>query len=552
MKKISRRSFLIASAALGLSGALAACGNAADSAAGSAAGSASAASAGAASASSYVQSKQADSVVVANGDPSNFQPVKMTGNAKNPLCLVYEALCDSPFGGDVYGVLAKKWDWDGDNLVVQLYDTITDSAGNKITANDVVFDYTWCYENGYTGSKFGQFCDSVTASDDHTVVFHFMEGKKDVYKGEFQILTGQYIFSQAAFESGSDQMATTPIGTGPYRLTSYTASANAVLEARDDYWQTDASAIGPQHVANVKKITFNFITDSSQIVNALLTGSIDYAQDVPVEAVAQFQSNASYQVDSSYLGKVIGMYPNCLTGCLLNDENIRLAIFYAMDNNAIVSVMGGTDYARPLSCYAVPGMKLYDTAWDTAKNCNTVCDLDLAKEYLAKSGYNGETLKIKCASGTYADAYEGVYMVLFSALESLGIQYDFEQMSDDRLSDLYKTVNSDWDLLILATGGDGSTIDYVRNSMNNDSYEGGVGNYYDDELNALFTKMFCNSGATQENVDALYAYIVEHGYAYGCVDPTLYSVYRNSVIKNAVGGVNYRNLIMPNTFVYAV
>lgn len=71
------------------------------------------------------------------------------------LAYTYENLAYLDVDGQYYGILAKSWEKDEaksspTNAVwnVEIYDYITDSDGNKITADDVVFSFNECLENG--------------------------------------------------------------------------------------------------------------------------------------------------------------------------------------------------------------------------------------------------------------------------------------------------------------------------------------------------------------------------------------------------------------------
>ena len=71
------------------------------------------------------------------------------------LAYTYENLIYMGGDGEYYGILAKNWakneaESTPTNVVwdIELYDYIKDTAGNNITADDVVFSFNECLENG--------------------------------------------------------------------------------------------------------------------------------------------------------------------------------------------------------------------------------------------------------------------------------------------------------------------------------------------------------------------------------------------------------------------
>lgn len=495
----------------------------------------------------------AASVNIANGDPTSFTPIRQTGNGKNPLNEIYESLMDQEgFGDKTYGDLAKDWSWNGNDLVVNLYDNITDSAGNRITASDVIFSYQTSWDNGIQKSCYLTFCTGADAVGDTQVAFHFKPEFKDTYNSEFTLLTGQYIFSRKSWEASADQMATKPVGTGPYNVKEFVPGAYAVLERRADYWQTDASLVGPQHEANVQTITYKFISDNAQLITALKTGEIDYLDNVSSDNLPAFQNNPAYTVTNSFTHNLFGMLPNCLSTRPMSDINLRAAIFNAINVDDVISAVGGTDFARKLYTYGVPGASLYNPAWETADNYYTkkTANLDVAKDFLSKSGYKGETLKIVYNAGQFTSYFEPMCLIIGNACDQLGIKYSINSLTDDLFHEMQNAAEKgDWDIMVMNNGSDGTFMKFVQNDFNTNAFKGGIGNYNDSDLDKMFAALYSNSGATQENMDAFIKYITDKYYAYGFIEPVTYTVFKTDLIKSA-DVRTYRSWVIPGSWQY--
>lgn len=494
-------------------------------------------------------------VTIISGDPASFMPLNQTGGGKNALSEVYEALVDMDgFGGEIYGNLAKEWWWDGADLHVEIYDYIYDSQGNHITADDVVFSYKESCDQGYTKSNFTIYCDSnAEALSDTEVVFHFLPDQTDVFLAEFTLLSGQYIFSEEAYKASEDGMSTTPVGTGPYVVTEFVPGAYCTLEKNADYWQTDASLVGPQHVANVDKMTYKFITDESQQVTALLTNEADFLDGISAEAKTQFDNAEGWGISESYSHNCLGLTPNCLEGLPLSDMNLRAAIFWAVDVEDIIAAAGGSEFARRVSCWGVPDTDLYNAEWDTWDNYETKssADMEKAQEFMSKANYNGEKLRIIYnVDGGYANFIEPMALMVGAACDSLGINYELENLADDVFATTWQSENSsDWDIMIWSQGCDGDLLKFYRNNFNTEVYKGGAGHYYDETLDQLVKNANSASGATQENMDALIKHVVDNYYAYGFLEPVAFSAYNTDIIETPEPRT-YRAWVIPGSWTY--
>ena len=491
----------------------------------------------------------AESVALANGDPISFTPLKQTGsNGKNVLYEVFETLVDQDgVGGDVYGCMAKDWYMDGNDLYVEIYDYIYDSEGNHITADDVVFSYDYSWDNGYTTSLYKTYTDGVEKVDDYKVVFHWKEEKLDAYFGIESVLLGQFIFSQAAFEESPDEMATDPVGTGPYILNEFVPGSHAVLEARENYWQTDESLVGPQHRQNVKNITYKFISDSAQISNALKVGAVDFADAVDEASIGNFQNSDDWTIVSGYDNKLLCAFFNCLEGTPLADSNLRAALCYAINSDDILAALGGEEYARKVYEYSVPDVLYYNADCENWDSYYNVADLDLAQEYLSKSDYAGDTLQLYYNAAEFGAYAEACSLCIGAACEQLGIPYEIHPVN--QIEDIISTTNGDWNIVVMTIGGDGAAVDYMRNNFNSTRYEGLLGNYYDDDLEALYAKTYSASGATEENVSEFNKYLIDHYYVYGLAQCISNSVMKSGIITDCAVRTR-RNYTLPGSWEY--
>ena len=488
-------------------------------------------------------------VNVASGDPGSFFPLKPNGGGKCSLNEVYEPLFDQDGpAGDLYGVIGKNYYWDGGDLYAELYNNVYDWEGNHYTAHDVVWYYKTQVAEGYNSQKFPDNFDDVEVVDDYKVVFHAKPDKVDVFQADNNLFRGACLVTQKAYEASADNMAANPVSTGRYKVTSYTPGLSATLErvSDDQYWQKDMTLVGPQHQANAQTINYYFITEAAQIVNALKTGQIDYAEGISETAAADFGSDPDYTVYRFYSNRMFQTYFNCLEGTPLHDINLRAAICYALNSDDILAVVGGETFARKCHEFCIPDVQFYNSDCETWDSYYNVCDLELAKEYLAKSNYKGETLKIFYFTGEHAEMEEGIALCIGATLDQLGIAYEITPTTD--ADNLNVPANGDWDISCLTVGANGNVMPLLH-KLYTATYEGGYNNHYDEKLVALYDKLNSRVNISAEANAELQKYLIENFYVYGTLEGISIDCWRNSVVANATTKT-FRTWMIPGAWVY--
>ena len=472
-------------------------------------------------------------VVALSQDPTDLEPIQMTSTSKPYFYWsVYECLFDFE-DGDYVPALAESYTIVDDlHYDVTIRDCIYDSDGNHITADDVVYSYEWMISTGETSQM--EAYESIEKVDDYTVRFTWAEGTDAtgvaVLEGPFCRVA---IFSQTAFEEHN--FATDPVATGPYIITEFTSGSKLILEARDDYWASDEilATMTRTHQANVQTIEYDIITEAAQQVIALQTGSIDFAIGVSDENISDFQEGGSYSENYNAFAIQSNLYyrleTNLSEDSLLSDENLRLAIFYALDNEAIATAVGALE---PAYAVASDWYSDYCYEWEEMETYINTYDVELAKEYLEKSDYNGETL-ILC--GNNSDQIKNIMVFIQALLTNIGINVEVEATESSITIEKRHSTDT-WDMSVISTGG--STIIGSYNSyLNNKKSDNGLTSQFleDDTLQEMYELCKTIDGHTDENMTALYEYCLENAYIY-----TIGSITSNTVYSTDIAEIYYR------------
>jgi len=467
-------------------------------------------------------------------DPANLNPTNGNGNPKTLFYhAVYEALFDYDDDNNLVPSIGKAINIvDSLHYQVEIYDCVYDSNGNHITADDVVYSVNWLVASGEC-PKYEVF-DSIKAVDEFTVEWTWKFEPTSWDELEFP-LTRSWIFSESEMEKGN--FATAPVATGAYKVTSYVPGSSVVLEANDDYWLLKNPEIMDTHLdihrANVQTVEFLVIAEAAQAQIALEQGTVDYCEYVQTMAMGEFEEGGpfadKYTAEELVQGDYIFMHANCWEGKPTADVNLRKAIWYALDSNAICVAMGG-NYA-PMDTIGNSAYPDWDDSMAKESYMNTQ-DVDLAKDYLSKSSYKGEELSLLCES---IESSQNAAVMIQSQLDQIGIKVKINALANS----LVRTTEADqngWDLSIASIGGPSLVGSYNR-LIGNGTYEIDGKKYSisfvsDDHMQELYETAKADATHDTPHIQELIDYVIEeNAFFYALAQPSTAQVCSRVVEK---------------------
>ncbi|MEU8223310.1 ABC transporter substrate-binding protein [Kribbella sp. NPDC048915] len=143
------------------------------------------------------------------------------------------------------------------------------------------------------------------------------------------------ISSPTALEKyGPTGFGNNPVGTGPFSFESYQAGSRLSLVKNPKYtWGPKALGEGP---AKLDKLVFRIVTDDSGRYNALQSGQLQIAMNLPPNNISAAAKSGKYeQLLVPSIGTPLGM-PINVTKPPTDDPLVRQAIMYAVDQDALV------------------------------------------------------------------------------------------------------------------------------------------------------------------------------------------------------------------------
>jgi peptide/nickel transport system substrate-binding protein len=173
------------------------------------------------------------------------------------------------------------------------------------------------------------------------------------------------------------------IGTGAYKLKSFTPGQQSVSVRNPNYWRT-----GEPYFDQVTIIDFN---DSTAQVNALLGGQIDAMTDLPASQVKILQARNLHAL----ISKTGGWLPLCMAIDIppFDDVRVRQAMRLIVDRPLIIE--------QVLSGYGFTGNDLYspfDPGYDHALPQRTQ-DISEAKSLLKSAGHSKLAIDLHTTNG---------------------------------------------------------------------------------------------------------------------------------------------------------
>lgn len=478
----------------------------------------------------------------------SLDPFTVSAQGKNYIfSSLYQTLYTrSGFGGDLEPALAKSYEQiDEYTYHITLYDYIYDTAGNHITAEDVAWVYTYAKELGNVTRI--SYVDSCTAIDDYTVELVL----NTTQAGGFETLISNsvYIVSKKAYEESADKMLTDPVGTTAYVVDNFVSGSSVTMKKADSFWQEDEALVPEVYRANADKLVFETITETSQASIALETGSVSVVADIDSKEVGRFMEGGA-SADGFKVHETLGtlnyiMLFNCADNSVFADQNLRQAVCYAIDTQALVD--GGLEgRGTVMKSFGGSFFPDYGESWDSEDYYDY--NPDKAKELLEKAGYGQNELTVRLMIQN-TSVYQNAAQLMQAYLAQVGINVEILEY-DNALFQTYKLAESgEYDMLIDCRG----SADFITSTwctvFDRRNYASGTtqNGVLDDELQSLLETASDVYGHSDESVDAFHQYLKEQAYGIGLFNINGYTVTVDSISEIVVDPKNY---VVPGAFTY--
>ncbi|MDR7331456.1 ABC transporter substrate-binding protein [Roseateles asaccharophilus] len=350
----------------------------------------------------------------AQNDIQTLDPHSQNHSATTTISgYIYESLTRYTEKFDVEPALATKWTFVSPSQVrFELRKGVKFHDGTPFTADDVVFSLQRIKHPASNTIIYASGIKEVKKIDSHTVDF-ILDGPSPVL---LRNLTYVRIMSKAwavknkvenpqDFKAKEDTFASrNAMGTGPYRLTSWTPDQRIVMAANKDWWDKPKG--------NISEVIYLPIKSDATRVAALLSGDVDLLTDLPPQDVAKLKADPRLKVidgpENRTIFFALDLGSDEIKGSNIKgknpfkDKRVREAMSLAIDREAIKRTL-----MRGLSIPAALMVAPVAYGWSQELDVVSKPDVARAKQLMTDAGYaNGFETPLACPNDRYVNDEE--------------------------------------------------------------------------------------------------------------------------------------------------
>jgi peptide/nickel transport system substrate-binding protein len=350
---------------------------------------------------------------------TSMDPLPASRNS--PREAMYEAVFDRYLQQDHQGKyhphIVEEWKWGPDKMTMDLRIRagVRFHDGSDLTAEDVAFSMERIKEVSIYKAVYGKVREfQVKDKASLHLVFEKFEPSFPRWMG----FLASFVIPKAYFtklgpeeKTRAEEFARKPIGSGPYRVVSFTPGSTLVLEAFDGYWKG---------APPIKRAVFKMVTDPTARVAEIVSGNADITSEVPVEEYARLSGQPGLKGQKQAVADMAELFVSPRFEPF-QKEDVRLALHHAIDKKTIVEkVLLG--FGVPMASTEGPLYDAYDSSftfpYDPAR----------AKALLQKAGYSPASplrLTVMTTKGVRAKDFE-VMTAITQMWGDVGVEAELE------------------------------------------------------------------------------------------------------------------------------
>ncbi|MFP4589804.1 MAG: ABC transporter substrate-binding protein [Candidatus Bipolaricaulota bacterium] len=371
-------------------------------------------------------------VVAIPSEPPGLDPTTNPASSIDRILYnnVYQGLVRIDEEGEIVPALARDWTIteEGTKYIFQLRRDVLFHDGTNFTADDVVYTFRRLLdpETGVNHPDYYSNIEGITSPDEFTVEIALDEANSFFL---FNLARGDSVI----FPRSIDQPATSPVGTGPFKLDEWRQDYSISLQRFEDYYEADLPFLD--------SVEFRFISDPSAMTSALRAGDVDViGYGLPPETARKFEEESEFKVRAGLTTTDVILAMNNSRDPF-KDIRVRNAVAFALNRQEIIE--GATfGYGAPIGSHMSPLNPNYlDLTWVRSQ------DLERARNLLDAAGYSegfSATLKVPA---DYQYAVRSAQIVA-DQLERVGIELTLRKIDMGRwLEEVYELADYDFSII---------------------------------------------------------------------------------------------------------
>lgn len=427
-------------------------------------------------------------VIGENVDLAGYDPVK----DMSPFVrfLIFDSLIELGYNYEKIPALATTWEMspDGKTWTFNLRKDVKFHDGQAWDSKAAQINFQHRIEAGASG--FYADIESMETPDEHTFVVHL---NKPIFTFSSDIAVPTHgMVSPKAFDENHE--VTAAIGTGPFKLESWTKDVEFIMTANEDFYEGEPI---------LQKLTFKVILDGDTRALALQNGEIDLMSGRnALTSLESLKNQEDIQVIKT-LGQTSEIVMVNTFDELLSNLEIRKAIAASVDFATAVPQLL-TDLAEAPQSFFSPVFGEFVNTELKLPEYNP----EEARENLIKAGYtlsaddnyyykDNEKLSLNCLVDSKNEEDKALVTVMKEQLRENGIHLDITMLDSAAIKE--QVSNHDYQLAMQGQNyvpTDDPSFHYAKGYYHSDSF---FNSYSTPELDAKIDKLF-NSLDKEERI----------------------------------------------------
>src|SRR6266478_3579132 len=326
---------------------------------------------------------------------------------RNHGYMIYDTLFATDAKFQVQPQMVDKYELSADKLTYTftLRDGLKFHDGQPVRSADCIASIERWAKRDALGQKLAEVTESWKAVNDKTFTLKlkrpFPLAVEALAKPSSNV---PFIMPERIAKTDASTNITEPIGSGPFKFVK-------------EEW------VPGSKVVKVDRVEWIYIPDSATAAAAINAGEVDWWEQMPPDLIPVLAKNKSIKVEnidplgSMGLLRFNFMYPP------FNNQKMRQAILYAIDqNDYVLGIAGDVKNGHPCYSYFTCGTPLASEVG--AEPLKGKRDFEKAKQLIKEAGYKGE--KIVIISATDQPIVHSQSLLTAETLRKLGLNVDLQ------------------------------------------------------------------------------------------------------------------------------
>ena len=250
---------------------------------------------------------------------------------------VYDTLADRDEEGQAQPFLAESIEPNDEftEYVITLREGVEFHDGEPLDADAVVANINQHLEPGSVTSSAVAPVEDVAAEDDLTVRIT-LDGPHVAFA---DVLVGSVGMMASPASIEAETVSSEPVGTGPFVFESWQRDQQLDVTRNEDYWQED--------LPYLDEISFRPIPDEDARLQSLFSGDIDAMQSLRQSIISQARDRSDEFNLYEHVGNDSGATILNTAQPPFDDQRVREAWAYSLNQDELIEVLGGTGISPP-------------------------------------------------------------------------------------------------------------------------------------------------------------------------------------------------------------